>query len=109
MANISMSHIDHDCCLRLTVSVSKDRESEMIQDMPNLKSRVDSFETDQDAFEASEPESFSFLSMLLNKLSSISKLMLCFISQIVSHCMPVQPVKTCTADCTRFVLLTKAW
>jgi len=55
----SMSHVDHVDCLRLTVTVIKDGDGEIIQDMSNLKAEVSRFDNEQNVSEADEPETSS--------------------------------------------------
>ena len=50
----NMSNVNPVDCLRLPVTVNKDGDSEIIQDMSNLKSQVSRFDA-----EADEPETFT--------------------------------------------------
>ena len=55
----NMSNVNPVDCLRLPVTVNKDGDSEIIQDMSNLKSQVSRFDTEQSVSEADEPETFT--------------------------------------------------
>ena len=53
-----MSSVNPVDCPRLPVTVNKDGDSEIIQDMSNLKSQVFRLVTEQNVSEAGEPETY---------------------------------------------------